>query len=123
MVGTCQRCCKSIDKCAHKMQYSIELEGRCRGQKHRCPRHSIESRLLLKQEKELPKSMLAAKSFNATSDWRALGRWLAILAEELAARMADDAAQHRRHPRTLVLHYRCLRGQIHVVNRCYILQV
>lgn len=51
--------------------------------------------------------MLAAKSFNATSDWRQLQRWLAILAEELAARMADDAAQHRRHPRTLVLHYRC----------------
>lgn len=50
--------------------------------------------------------MLAAKSFNATSDWRALQRWLGILAEELAARMADDAAAHRRHPKTLVLHYR-----------------
>jgi len=58
------------------------------------------------QEKELPKSMLAAKSFTATSDWRALQRWLTILAEELAGRMAADAAQHRRHPRTLVLHYR-----------------
>ena len=50
--------------------------------------------------------MLAAKSFEKTSDPAQLQRWLHILADELAARMRTDAEQYRRHPRNLVLHYR-----------------
>eukprot|EP00887_Chlorella_sp_A99_P005175 scaffold1.g5175.t1 len=57
-------------------------------------------------EKERPKSMLAAKSFNATTDLAALRGWLQILATELAGRMAADCAEHRRRPRNLVLTYR-----------------
>jgi hypothetical protein len=51
--------------------------------------------------------MLAAKSFEKTSDPAQLQRWLHILADELAARVRTDAEQYRRHPRNLVLHYRC----------------
>ena len=51
--------------------------------------------------------MLAAKSFEKTSDPAQLQRWLHILADELAARMRTDAEQYRRHPRNLVMHYRC----------------
>lgn len=43
----------------------------------------------------------------ATSDWGAVRKWLGILAAELADRMVSDAAAHHRHPRNLVLHYRC----------------
>lgn len=50
--------------------------------------------------------MLAAKSFEKTSDPAQLQRWLHILADELAARMRTDAEQYRRHPRNLVMHYR-----------------
>ncbi|KAK9829326.1 hypothetical protein WJX72_005200 [[Myrmecia] bisecta] len=58
------------------------------------------------QVKEKPKSMLAAKSFEPTSDLAILTRWLRILADELANRMIDDEAQHQRRPRNLCLHYR-----------------
>jgi hypothetical protein len=50
--------------------------------------------------------MLAAKSFQATSDWSAIRKWLAILAAELADRIATDTVANNRHPRNLVLHYR-----------------
>ena len=50
--------------------------------------------------------MLAAKSFEKTSDPGELQRWLHILADELAGRMVTDAQLYRRHPRNLVLHYR-----------------
>lgn len=56
--------------------------------------------------------MLAAKSFEMTSDGAELQRWLRILAEELAARMVTDATLYRRHPRNLVMHFKCvLRAQ------------
>jgi hypothetical protein len=58
------------------------------------------------EEKEKPKSLLAAKSFEATSDVSVLQRWLGILAAELAPRMANDEASYKRRPKTLVLHYR-----------------
>ncbi|GIL54943.1 hypothetical protein Vafri_10638 [Volvox africanus] len=53
-----------------------------------------------------PKSLLSCKSFEPTRDLGDLGRWLAILAEELAQRSREDEAAHRRRARTLVLHYR-----------------
>lgn len=40
------------------------------------------------QERERPKSMLAAKSFSPTSDLKALHGWFAILAQARAARGA-----------------------------------
>jgi nucleotidyltransferase/DNA polymerase involved in DNA repair len=46
-----------------------------------------------------PKSMLAAKSFSATADMAAIQRWLGILADELAARMAQDEVAHKRRAR------------------------
>ena len=52
--------------------------------------------------------MLAAKSFEMTSDGAELQRWLRILADELAARMATDAALYRRQPRNLVMHFKCV---------------
>ncbi|KAL4430354.1 hypothetical protein ABPG77_002160 [Micractinium sp. CCAP 211/92] len=58
------------------------------------------------QERERPKSMLAAKSFSPTSDLAALQGWFAILAQELAARMVTDEAQFRRRPKNLVVHFR-----------------
>ena len=57
--------------------------------------------------KERPKSMLAAKSFEPTSDLAVLARWLRILADELVNRMIDDEALYQRRPRNLCLHYRC----------------
>ena len=57
--------------------------------------------------KDVPKSMLAAKSFTVTSDWAEIERWLRVLCEELANRMADDSAAHNRRPRNLVVHFRC----------------
>eukprot|EP00873_Tetraselmis_striata_P002831 jgi/Tetstr1/423095/TSEL_013865.t1 len=57
-----------------------------------------------------PKSMLAAKSFSATSSTAAIRRWLGILADELAVRMALDEATHQRRARNLVLHWRGGRG-------------
>jgi len=50
--------------------------------------------------------MLAAKSFEATSDMAALARWLGILADELADRMVGDSEANQRTPRLLVLSYR-----------------
>ena len=58
------------------------------------------------QVKELPKSMLAAKSFNATSQSAQLDMWMQILAEELADRLAEDSELNNRRPRTLTLYYR-----------------
>lgn len=59
------------------------------------------------QVKELAKSMLAAKSFNATSAPAELDRWLRILADELSHRLTEDGLAHSRAPRTLSLSYRC----------------
>lgn len=59
------------------------------------------------QVRELTKSMLAAKTFEATSNMAALERWLGILADELAERMVTDAQLNQRFPRLLVLSYRC----------------
>ena len=56
--------------------------------------------------KDVPKSMLAAKSFDATSDWTELEHWLRVLCEELAHRMVADTAAHNRRPRNLVVHWR-----------------
>ncbi|GLI67303.1 hypothetical protein VaNZ11_011489, partial [Volvox africanus] len=56
--------------------------------------------------KDKPKSLLSCKSFESTRDLGDLGRWLAILAEELAQRSREDEEAHRRRARTLVLHYR-----------------
>jgi hypothetical protein len=50
--------------------------------------------------------MLAAKSFNTTTQPAALQRWLGILAEELADRLAEDAAANSRRPRCLTLYHR-----------------
>jgi len=61
---------------------------------------------LLLQVKELPKSMLAAKSFNVTSQSAQLDKWMQILAEELAERLAEDSELNARRPRTLTLYYR-----------------
>lgn len=58
------------------------------------------------QEKERPKSMLAAKSFEPTSDMADVERWILVLAEELAARMIADNKQFNRRPRSLHLQYR-----------------
>ena len=60
----------------------------------------------LAQVKELPKSMLAAKSFNQTSQAAQLEKWMQILAEELAERLAEDSELNARRPRTLTLYYR-----------------
>lgn len=59
------------------------------------------------EEKERPKSMLAAKSFTSTSDHATIRRWLGILASELAERMRRDEGTYCRRPRTLTL---CFRG-------------
>lgn len=48
-----------------------------------------------------------AKSFEQTSRRDVVDKWLNVLAEELAVRMADDASQFERHPRTFTLYYRC----------------
>ena len=56
--------------------------------------------------KDIAKSMLAAKSFAPTSDFQQLERWLRVLCEELANRMATDSALHSRRPKNFVLHYR-----------------
>ncbi len=58
------------------------------------------------QVKELAKSMLAAKSFETANQMPALERWMGILAEELADRLAEDCATHNRRPRLLTLYYR-----------------
>lgn len=50
--------------------------------------------------------MLAAKSFNTTSKSAELDKWMQILAEELADRLAEDSELHARRPRTLTLYYR-----------------
>ncbi|CAL8471021.1 g10563 [Coccomyxa elongata] len=62
------------------------------------------------QVKELAKSMLAAKSFNATSSPAELDRWMGILAEELAHRLTEDGTAHSRAPRGLTLSYRGSNG-------------
>lgn len=59
------------------------------------------------QVRELPKTMLAAKSFEKTTSPAALARWLRILAEELAERLAADGAENARRPRSLSVTYRC----------------
>ncbi|KAK9791346.1 hypothetical protein WJX73_002907 [Symbiochloris irregularis] len=57
--------------------------------------------------KDKPQSMLACKSFEPTSSKEGITRWINILAEELASRMAGDYELHARRPRNLVVHYRC----------------
>ncbi len=53
------------------------------------------------QPKDKVKSINSCKSFEASSDVATLARWLHILAAELAERMAEDLAEHRRRPRSL----------------------
>ena len=72
------------------------------------------------QVKERPKSMLAAKSFEATSDMAAVERWVTILAEELAERMLADNKLFNRRPKSLHLHYRLTSS--HFPARAYQLQ-
>lgn len=50
--------------------------------------------------------MLAAKSFEPTSELTDVERWVMILAEELADRMTADNKQFNRRPRSLHLQYR-----------------
>jgi nucleotidyltransferase/DNA polymerase involved in DNA repair len=57
-------------------------------------------------EKERPKSMLAAKSFNSTSSLQQLKQWIGILSTELAARMTTDEKVYNRRPKTFTLYYR-----------------
>ena len=57
--------------------------------------------------------MLAAKSFEPTSDMAALERWVTILAEELAERMAADNKLFNRRPKSLHLHYRSVSHHPH----------
>ena len=56
--------------------------------------------------KSVPKSMLASKTFPPTNNMQELERWMHVLCEELAARMADDSALHNRRPRSIVVSYR-----------------
>lgn len=56
---------------------------------------------------------MVAKSFEQTSRRDVVDKWLTVLAEELAVRMADDASQFERHPRTFTLYYRCERESRH----------
>ena len=58
------------------------------------------------QVRELTKSMLAYKSFEATSDLTSLNRWLGILADELSERLSTESQLNQRAPRLLVLGYR-----------------
>ncbi len=59
--------------------------------------------------------MLAAKSFEPSSDMAALERWVTILAEELAERMAADNKLFNRRPKSLHLHYRSVTHNPHAV--------
>eukprot|EP00892_Ulva_mutabilis_P007318 jgi/Ulvmu1/4959/UM207_0003.1 len=61
--------------------------------------------------KSIPKSMLAAKSFGATSDWQVLLHWLKVLCCELASRIKEDSNVHCRRPKNLVVHYRSSGGK------------
>ena len=51
--------------------------------------------------------MLAAKSFEPVTEMAAMERWISLMAEELAARMATDYEENLRRPRNLIVHYRC----------------
>lgn len=57
-------------------------------------------------EKERTKSMLAAKSFEQTSDMGVISRWLSILSLELEGRMRTDLRTYHRRPKTLALTFR-----------------
>ena len=57
-------------------------------------------------EKERTKSMLAAKSFEQTSDMESVRRWVSILSLELEGRMRTDLQTYRRRPKTLALTFR-----------------
>lgn len=56
--------------------------------------------------RDLVRSINSCKSFTATSNAQDIERWMALLAEELAERLAGDEADHRRRAKSLVLHYR-----------------
>ncbi len=60
--------------------------------------------------------MLAAKSFEPTSDMAALERWVTILAEELAERITADNKLFNRRPKSLHLHYRSFIHNPHAVE-------
>ncbi len=51
--------------------------------------------------KSLVKSINSCKSFEPTSEVSNVSKWLAVLAAELAERMAEDEADHARRARTL----------------------
>jgi DNA polymerase eta len=66
--------------------------------------------------RERPKSMLAAKSFSATSDMKDLRQWINILSGELAERMLEDEELFNRRAKTLVVHFKSVgnpRGSDH----------
>lgn len=56
--------------------------------------------------RERPKSMLAAKSFSATSDMKDLRQWIDILSGELSERMLEDEELFNRRAKTLVVHFK-----------------
>ncbi|CAM6090320.1 unnamed protein product [Calypogeia fissa] len=58
------------------------------------------------QAKQVPKSMLAAKSFSPIKELSDVRKWLGILSEELSVRMLRDFQQNNRHPKLLQLYYR-----------------
>lgn len=57
-------------------------------------------------QKERTKSMLAAKSFAATSDLKIISKWFDVLASELESRMKTDLEMYNRRPRTLGVSFR-----------------
>eukprot|EP00897_Mesotaenium_endlicherianum_P001868 jgi/Mesen1/1709/ME000138S00569 len=57
------------------------------------------------QARRMTESMLAAKTFEATSNQAVITRWLQLLSTELAARVAIDAHANARRPRSLQLAY------------------
>mmetsp|Transcript_10422 Transcript_10422/g.28432 ORF Transcript_10422/g.28432 Transcript_10422/m.28432 type:complete len:549 (-) Transcript_10422:907-2553(-) len=68
-------------------------------------------------EKERTKSMLAAKSFEPTSDMNAVAKWVSILSLELEGRMRRDLQTYQRRPKTLALTFRSSSARREVSRR------
>jgi len=60
------------------------------------------------RDRQLTKSMLAAKRFSVETKWAGVSRWAAVLAEELVERLKSHAERHpERAPRTLTISFKC----------------
>ncbi len=77
---------------------------------------AVRGKTMTQSKKRKAKSLLAAKSFESTSDFSILYKWMSILVAELVPRMILDQNMYQRKAKTLALYFRSTIQEIEAAN-------